>query len=535
MTLARLVPAAASRVAVVAGPDVDLAAYDAPGRVVHRHRPDDDLDVLHDALVGHGHLDAVVDLGRGPGATDRLPMLLMHLRHGGLLVVALPHREQPRARLLGLLDDVQRLRDGGALDAPARRRDSRRATVRDRHALAASVAEVVVHDDAVAVTMAVDTWLVVPEVRLDAVLAAAPGLGRVVAHEPAATWTATASFVSSDPDEVPFDVVEAPALSLREHHDAVVAPRSVAHVGGVVLPQAFRDTVRRRPRTPTLTDWSPWAVRVPADLDATSSAPEPLPGTWFHGDNILRGHFGHALTEQLSLLWAWPAALARHPDLGLLVTAPDEQVAGWELELLEAAGVPRERVRVVRGPVRVERLLAATPAYVIGEHLHPVLHDLHRRAGDRLAARSTITGAPARLFVTRRGDKRACHERREVEALVEAHGFTVVAPEEHPLPDQVAMVRAADVVAGFGGSGLFHLALTDHPTRVLVVSSTTYHVWNERAMAAFGGHPLTVVRGTPDATPRRAGFDVEAFHSDYTVDCGADGPLARALAALDAR
>ncbi len=257
--------------------------------------------------------------------------------------------------------------------------------------------------------------------------------------------------------------------------------------------------------------------------------PEALAGTWFHGDNILRGHVGHAVTEQLSLLWAWPAALARHPDLGFLASAADKAVAAWELELLEAAGVPREGVRAVPGSVRVERLLAATPAYVIGGHLHPVLHPLHRRVGDELAARSRRDDLPRRLLVTRRGPKRGCHQRAEVEALAARHGFTVVAPEEHPLPDQVAMVRAAVAVAGFGGSGLFHLALTERPVPVLAISSTNHHLWNERAIAAFRGHPLTLVRGRADVVAVRPpeGLDEEASHSDDDVDLGPGSPLRR--------
>ena len=320
--------------------------------------------------------------------------------------------------------------------------------------------------------------------------------------------------------------MRAPPLSLREYDDVVVAPRLVAHKGGVVLPQAFRNTARIRPRTPVLTDWSRWSVRVPDEL--ADSRTDALPGTWFHADNILRGHFGHALTEQISQLWAWPAVLERHPDAGVLVTATAEPLAAWELMLLEAAGVAPERVHAATGPVRVERLLAATPAYVVCRHLHPVLLELQRGVGDSLEAQSRIAPASERLFLTRRGSKRACRNAGEVEALFARHGFRVVVPEEHPLPDQVAMVRAAAAVAGFAGSGLFHLALGGAPRPLIAVSSTGYHVWNEKAIAAFRDHPLTVVRGTPDVTSGR--FTVEAFHSTYVVDMDREGlVLERAL------
>ncbi|MDO9457459.1 DUF563 domain-containing protein, partial [Nocardioides sp.] len=401
--------------------------------------------------------------------------------------------------------------------------DPRPAADRDRHALAASVASTTVEGDLALVTRSdVATWDVVPERRFDALVAAAPALGSVVTRRAAQTWTATAPFVSSDPDEAPVGTVEASALSLREHHDVVVAERSVARTGDLVLPQAFRDTVRTRPRTPVLTDWSPWSVRVPDEL-LDGREPVDLPGTWFHADNVLRGHFGHALTEQLSLLWAWPEVLARHPDAGLLVTTAGRPLAGWELELLEAAGVERRRVHAADAPVRVERLLAATPGYVIMRHVHPSLRDHYRATGDALERRAGVTGTPRRLLVTRSGSKRRCHQTAEVEALLVRHGFTPVALEDHPLPDQVALVRHAEAVAGWGGSGMFHLLLGGAPRPVIAISHTGYHLWNERAIAALWDHPLTVVRGTPD--PPAGAPSGTPMHADFSLDLDREGRL----------
>ena len=38
-----------------------------------------------------------------------------------------------------------------------------------------------------------------------------------------------------------------------------------------------------------------------------------LEGTYFHLDNEIRGFFGHALTEQVSRLWAWDQAIGCIP------------------------------------------------------------------------------------------------------------------------------------------------------------------------------------------------------------------------------
>lgn len=521
----------ASSVTVVVPDERDLGALEASGRVLRVQRPRARALALHDDLTGLGHADAVVDLARGPGAADRLGVLAAHVRRGGLVVVAVPGRPEARDPLLELVDDLRSLRAGG-LEAPSRRRDPRPYPVRDRHALAATL-EVLELDDALLVArMAVETWSVLPEARADDVLAATPGLGEVVTSRPAERRTTSARLRSSWADEAPLPEHDAPHLSLRSYDDVVVTPRMIAHARDVVLPQAFRNTEHKRPRTPPLTDWTRWSVRVPAELGADGPPPTRLPGTWFHADNLMRGHFGHAITEQVSQLWAWPEVLARHPDAGVLVSAAAKPVATWELDLLEAAGVPRERVHAATGPVRVDRLLAATPGYVILRHVHPSLRDLYAATGAALEQQSGLESTPRRVFVTRPSGKRRCHEAAQVEALFAAHGYTVVAPEAHPLPDQVAMARGAEAVAGYGGSGMFHLLLGGPPRPVVVVSHTGYHVWNEKAIAALWDHQITIVRGVPDLVTE--GFSEKAMHSDYHLDL--DGPAGRllreALAAL---
>lgn len=426
---------------------------------------------------------------------------------------------------LPLLDDVRSLRASGELDPPARQSDPRGYPARDRHALAASVAEATTEDDRLTITAGVATWAVVDERRFDTLLDRAPHLGRVLHQQPGATWTRAASFTSNRPGETSFDEITAPPLSLRHFEGAHVARGNVAWAHEVVLPQAFRDPVRRRPRTPLLVDWLPGAVRDPGHRE-----PTPLAGTFLHLDNVLRGHFGHALTEQVSHLWAWERVRTDYPDVRVLMDVSRTPLAEWELVLLEAAGVPRERVHAVAGPVVVERLLATTPAYAIDRYAHPTLRAVHRGIGDALVARSTLDRTPDRVFLTRRGAKRACHQRVEVEALAVEHGYTVIAPEDHPLADQVAMVRGAEAVAGFGGSGMFHLALTDRPTPVVAVASDHYPMANERLFAALHGHPLAVVRGTPDVTRAPgAQFREAAFHSDYRIDLA---DLERAFTAI---
>ena len=127
-----------------------------------------------------------------------------------------------------------------------------------------------------------------------------------------------------------------------------------------------------------------------------------LPGRWFYLDNIMRGHFGHALTEQLSHAWAWPRAKRAHPDLRALVFRwEDHEMADWELRLFEAAGIDRADVTVLDQPTRVETLVAATPAYAIGPYIHPAIEQTYRTVGRSLGSHAPDQSYPDRLFITR--------------------------------------------------------------------------------------------------------------------------------------
>ncbi len=312
---------------------------------------DGDIDDLHLRLSVAGPFERIRDeCGRG-GLLARLRLLLFHLTVGGELRMLLPPAgggfDEARDRLLSFVAEVNALRGSAELSPPViERTDVRPNPERDLHAFAASLGDLRVDDDLVVATSRVDTCAKIPEDRMNDLLRARPDIGHVIDTVPGTTRTARGRFRSSSPEETRPDEYAAPELSLREYHGPVVAPRQVAIHDNVVLPESFRNPVRARLRSRTLVDWSKQFVRRP-DLP-----PLPmLPGRWFYLDNIMRGHFGHALTEQLSHVWAWPRAKRDHPDLRALVFRwEDHEMADWELRLFEAAGIDRADVTVLDNP-----------------------------------------------------------------------------------------------------------------------------------------------------------------------------------------
>jgi hypothetical protein len=375
----------------------------------------------------------------------------------------------------------------------------------------------------------VDAVPIVRDADVPLVLEVDPTRGRPLETRPGATWRSIAEVRTSGPmplNPLP-DAYDAPPLLLREWSDVVALPRQAVLSRGLLLPESFSTADGHRQVNPTLDKLSPRFAHRPV-LEAE---PPPLEGAYFHLENVMPGHFGHALTEQVSRLWGWPAARSAHPGVRALLFAPGGTVPGWQSDLLAAGGVALEDVHVATGPVRVETLVAATPMFSRPSYVHPDLRATYDGIGASLEAGASQRAWPDRVFFTRHPVKRSCRNAGEVEARFEAAGYEVVFPEEHPLADQMAMVRSAGAVAGFAGSGMFQIGFTGGPRHVVVVTSENYPCHNEYLMSALLGHRLDVVVCRPDV-PRRDGvFDRKAFHSDFVFDPAREGAfLDRALA-----
>lgn len=365
-----------------------------------------------------------------------------------------------------------------------------------------------------------ETVPIVREADVPGLLERDPTRGRVLEIRPAVTWRSRAQVRTSGPMELnPLPATyDAPAMVRREWRDVVALPRQVVLSGDLLLPESFTTADGHRQRNPTVDKIDARHARrpaVPADLPRLS-------GRYLHLENIMPRHFGHALTETLSRFWGW------EPGLSALVFDETGDLPVWQRDLFAAAGI--DDVHVATGPVRVETLVGVTPMFSRPAYAHPDLRATYDAVGSALAARATGGPWPDRVFFTRRPGKRSCRNAGDVEAEAAAAGFVVVHPEDHPLSDQVAMVRDASAIGGFAGSGMFHLGLAGGPKHVVLVTSEAYPCHNEYLMSALLGHRLDIVLCRPDV-PRVAGrFTRESFHSDYTYDPGRDGAfLAEAL------
>jgi capsular polysaccharide biosynthesis protein len=476
---------------------------------------------VHARLSAAGPFDAVLDRTSRPGRRARLlKNAFWQLRPGGCYVAA---------EHAGALDDVleRARRQHAAAPAPAAARK-----LQDLAALGAAIDSLSPVGDHLVLVNRTAALAKVPEKQADRVLALRGGADRVLHTVPDTAFASRCTFTSNRerPAWTPPTLV-APPASLREYHDPVCLPGQVLTTGNLLLPETYRHNQRRRLVNRHTEELGRRFARVDDDL---SSVPV-IEGTCFYLDNENRGHFGHALTEQLAVLWALPLAREHAgPVRAVMGVNRRRELQPFELELFGAAGLAPDELVLLEGPARVERLLAATPMFSMPQYVHPGIAEVWKRTGDALAARATTDPRDDRIFIARRIAKRACRNAPEVEELFVRHGFTLVYPEDLTLPDQVAMFRRARVIAGFAGSGLFNACFSPEPTTVIQIGHEAYTANNEYLIASVLGHELVSVVSDIDRTEDEERRTVRRFQSSFTVDLDREGRFLReVLAGLD--
>jgi capsular polysaccharide biosynthesis protein len=207
------------------------------------------------------------------------------------------------------------------------------------------------------------------------------------------------------------------------------------------------------------------------------------------------------------------------------------EVPGYTYELLAAFGIERERVQVITGPVRAERLITATQAFQQPNFLSPVARDVWARVSAGLLPLAGSDPLPERVFVARRaGTRRQCLNSNEVERAFRRAGFVTVYPEDLSLPDQVRLFSSVPVVAGYAGSGLINTVFSSGPATRIVLASKSYWATNEFHIAAVYGGDLHYFWCDPVSSDGATG----QFHADFVFDARRDGPaLGKLLQSLD--
>lgn len=360
-----------------------------------------------------------------------------------------------------------------------------------------------------------------------------PGWGAELTHRPGFTFTARSRLAVNDPEygyrfPTRWPV---PDRYLRLHHDVVCGPRQLVLQDGAVLPWSFHHPQAERRHARGTQYISNLIAALP---DGFRPARE-LPGSYFHLDSEFPGQYGHFLTEDLSRLWGWRLAKERYPDCKLLLSR-GRRAAGlkpFQRTLLGAFGVADDDLEVISEPVRVERLLGATPQFHNRRYIDPDLSRVWDQVRAVLRLEARIERAQ-RIFVARpAGSPRRCRNAAEVEQIFAEHGFKVVRPETLSVPDQVGLFATAHVIAGYSGAGMFNMIYSDRPGTRIVLGSEQSNAINEYLIAAVKGDDYHHFCCPPASTPAAEEKSTDSATGDYVFDTARDGgSLRRLLAGL---
>jgi capsular polysaccharide biosynthesis protein len=360
----------------------------------------------------------------------------------------------------------------------------------------------------------------------------APRWGRTLLRVPAKQFESRARVTVNDPAyRVRFqESMPVKPHHLREYLDVVCHPRQEVVREHLTMPISYHHPNRKVQHTMTGT-----SIDLEVDWMSKPAAPawETFEGPLFHLISAFPGHFGHFMTEDLGRMWGWRNAKERFPDLKLLISAkpPREEVAPFQKVLLEALGVGPDDVVCINQPVRVKRLIGASPQFHNRRFIDPDLSAIWDEVRDVLAP-VPDPDSPKRVFITRpEGGQRRCLNSAEVEQRFTEAGFALVRPELLSTPDQVKLFSNAAVVAGYGGSGMFGSIFAREPGRRIVISSSQYTASNEYLISSVKGDEYVHFWCDAELNHPASGWSVEAFWSNYTFDFDRDGAmLDRALA-----
>lgn len=314
--------------------------------------------------------------------------------------------------------------------------------------------------------------------------------------------------------------LEYPDLTLRHYTGRLAwSTHSLVYSAGSILPESFSHHLEPTLRNSRLLNVDTQFSVVPPELRPTQS----LQGNYYFIDSPFPGHFGHITTEALSRLWGWDRAKAELPDLKAVFRTrfPNERIPGLELDLYRAYGITEDDIVWVEQPTWLESLVGVTPMWhnAAPHYVHPAMQQVWQRISDRLVADSEPTGTGERIFVSRKSDlARSCRNTRDLEALFDRYGFTIVYPEDHSLRQQARIFAEAKVVAGLAGSAMFNVFNCQQLEHLIVLAHEAYTARNEHLFAALLGGQVDYFWSRPDISHPAGSWTTEAFRSPWEFD-----------------
>jgi hypothetical protein len=274
------------------------------------------------------------------------------------------------------------------------------------------------------------------------------------------------------------------------------------------------------------------ARSLPADLITNFDETEPgmprksfdsgeivtQPGLYYFGGAAWE-QFGHFVLEGLSRWWLL-ALLPESVRAKLrFVLYNYRSLKTWQLELLEGLGVAADRLVYLAEPMRFERLIVPSITY----NLHRAAAHAQCDTWERIGRVFDRGEGPERVYLSRSryGLNRALTNEKAVERRFEAHGFTIMHPQELSIAEQIASIRHARLIAGSAGSAMYLSAFARRGARTLIISPRNFTFRDDQLISHLRGGQIAYILCMQEAShenPRMADYEVEVDVLDTAIN-----------------
>jgi hypothetical protein len=190
-------------------------------------------------------------------------------------------------------------------------------------------------------------------------------------------------------------------------------------------------------------------------------------------------HFGHFLMQSLARTWFLADV---SPSVRVVFDPPNRarrQPTGWVLRMLEAFGVPPERILVLDAPTRLHRLIIPEPLFeprgIAHDHVvraHEAMARPYQAVAKRLAADVTPSEQP--VYLSRRllpPSQRTIIGEGDLEEVLRANGFRIAHTETMTFEDQVRLVNEHMDIFSNAGSAAHNVLFALHQPRLHLLTN----------------------------------------------------------------
>jgi capsular polysaccharide biosynthesis protein len=158
--------------------------------------------------------------------------------------------------------------------------------------------------------------------------------------------------------------------------------------------------------------------------------------------------YWHWLFDSVSRL----SLMDRFPADTKVITPP---LTPWMRWFLERLGLDNRIIETEATALRVEHFYFSSPSTMTG-CWNPYAVDFLRRSFLSYGSPPSVS-LPKRFYIIREGYTRGISNEQEVRNYFKSEGWALIAPETLSIPDQIALFRDAEAIAGLHGSALTNL------------------------------------------------------------------------------